>query len=259
MCRRGSRLPRKVDGDACAQCGKPGHTSGHCVMPNRNYGSIMPCPACNTKSHHLDSCPETKNKPQNDREFMTWLTDLLLVNRGNRPQIRSTEYTFYDVLAAGVEHGYVEANDLDVALFWPWSNDFARKIGSSKPGDEILQGKLHPSQFDHAVHDEDDLPEDPLLCGKTMRAVLDMRDKGLLDADRFVPASQRTLAEGELTEAATDAANAAIRNPRMPLPSSGHRSPRPEDCEYRDRRRYRRSLQGRSPPGRDGWDYGYRR
>ncbi|KAH6848428.1 hypothetical protein B0I37DRAFT_377589 [Chaetomium sp. MPI-CAGE-AT-0009] len=196
-------LPSAQDhqANACAHCRRHGHTSGDCAVPNLKYGNIKPCPVCNTKSHGLDDCPAMREQFSGDQDFYHWLAEILLVKRYNKPQIRSKSWSFYNVLVAASENGFIE--DLNVSVpGWPWSNEFAYKIGHAKPGDEILQGKLHPSQFDHALHDPSHLPEDPLFRGMTIKQVIGMyHDKnGKVKYDRDVPAYKMDWAKEPLTE-----------------------------------------------------------
>jgi hypothetical protein len=118
------------------------------------------------------------------------MTALLLTNRPNRPQIRSAKLSFVDLLIAGTKLGFLLVPTSTI-IPYPWSNDFAVKVSQSKPGDEILQGRLHPDDFDYTKHSHADLPADPLFSGKTIAEVMAMKQSGELDSDVFVPASQR--------------------------------------------------------------------
>ncbi|KAH6631248.1 hypothetical protein F5144DRAFT_647672, partial [Chaetomium tenue] len=177
---------RKVnlgDVDLCVLCRKPGHSAQYCVVPDRNYGSVSFCPVCLTETHGFDSCPILEGKDLNKHDYIVELCDLLLDSRVNRPQVRSARWPFYDLLAFGIDLGFLKL-PLDANYLWPWTNKFAKEVAAAKPGDEILQGKLHPSQFDHAQHQLSNLPADPLVHGKTIAGILAMREAGKFDDDR---------------------------------------------------------------------------
>ncbi|KAG7286908.1 hypothetical protein NEMBOFW57_006408 [Staphylotrichum longicolle] len=132
-------------------------------------------------------CPPAQTADSlQDRDFAKALGELLFLSRPNAPQIRSVKWIFYDVLAAAQSMKFAFFKS-DLELAWPWSNDFAQKVANASPGDKILQGKLHPSEFDYALHTCDDLPADPLFAGMTVGQILQQRAAGEFDADRFVP------------------------------------------------------------------------
>lgn len=171
----------------CANCGQAGHKARKCVMPCRNYGSNKACPLCNTRDHVWDDCPRMQVDNLEDRDFAKALGELLFLLRPNAPQIRSVKWIFYDVLAAA--HSMkISFFQPDCELKWPWSNNFAQKVANASPGDPILQGKLHPSEFDYALHTSDDLPVDPLFAGMTVSQIIRRTAAGDFDTDRFMPA-----------------------------------------------------------------------
>ncbi|KAK3290393.1 uncharacterized protein B0H64DRAFT_479111 [Chaetomium fimeti] len=178
----------------CVVCKEHGHTAQHCVMPNGTYGSIRCCPICDTKEHDFDHCPVFKDMDFNSWEFVVGASEVLMRERGNKPQVRSAAWTFFDILALGCELQYL-TSPLDDRPIWPWSNEFAKAVAAAKPGDEILRGKLHPSEFDHAQHTHSDLPVDPFYEGKSIGDILAMRYRGELDGERFVPGARKAAAD----------------------------------------------------------------
>jgi hypothetical protein len=170
----------------CVVCQRHGHLAQVCVMPNPTYGSIRFCPTCNTKAHDFDRCPVVKSADLNSRTFVVEATKLLILARINKPQIRSLNWSFFDLLALGCDLNYLESPATECPG-WPWSNKFAKEVAAVKPGDPWLKGKVHPSEFDHKRHRLGDLPIDPFYDGKSIRDILAMRNRGELDDDRFVP------------------------------------------------------------------------
>ncbi|KAK4031887.1 hypothetical protein C8A01DRAFT_20964 [Parachaetomium inaequale] len=106
----------------CAHCNTPGHVAHECAMPDLTTGCIMPCALCNTKAHTLDHCIITKDKSTADKDFLMAISDIVLVRRAHMPQIWSTQWAFYDLLAIGADQGLLEASPSTV-LLWPWSNE----------------------------------------------------------------------------------------------------------------------------------------
>jgi hypothetical protein len=107
-----------------------------------------------------------------------------LVDRINKPQILTEKYRFYDILEALVGYNALPAEERNKARKWPWSAEFAIAVAQAKPGDDILGGKLAPSEFDFQHHTAADLPEDPLFRGKSYADVIRMRNQGELDHER---------------------------------------------------------------------------
>lgn len=87
----------------CVLCKKHGHVARACVMPNPTYGCITYCPICDTKDHGFDFCPKIKNTDFNSRTFVAEAAKLLLEGRINMPQIRSANWSFFDLLAHGCD------------------------------------------------------------------------------------------------------------------------------------------------------------
>lgn len=174
----------------CANCGCDGHRAGGCAMPNLNYGCTRACPLCNTKEHSLDYCPQLEPNAAGNEGVGTLLGNTLVIDRANRPQIRSERFAWFDLIVSGFKTGAL--NDPNAVFTWPWSNEFAIAVGKSKPGDAILQGKFHPSQFVPGVNPAEALPEDPKFKGKTAGQIVEMVNNGEFDHERFVPVSKRT-------------------------------------------------------------------
>lgn len=91
--------------------------------------------------------------------------------------------TFADLLIMGRDQGPPIFPESAVHIY-PWSNAFALQVANSRPGNPILRGKLHPSEFDHKKHKAADLPADPLFAGKTIGQIMAMKERGELDRDK---------------------------------------------------------------------------
>jgi hypothetical protein len=149
----------------CVVCQRHGHMAQLCVMPNPKYGSVRFCPNCNTKAHDFGHCPVVQNADLNSRTFVVEAAKLLILARILKPQIRSSNWSFFDLLALGCDLNYLETPATE-GPGWPWSNKFAKEVAAVKPGDPLLKGKVHPSESDHTRHKLGDLPNDPFYGGK---------------------------------------------------------------------------------------------
>lgn len=138
----------------CASCDGAGHEAAACVKPTRNYGSIRGCTICNTRDHHLDDCGVVKDLDTSKPSDVEIMLEQVLHKRANKPQSRTANWAFYDVLSLAFTLQLVKPR-------YPWSNEFSKKIFSARSDDPILQGKVHPRNFVHGKHTEDDLPSDP--------------------------------------------------------------------------------------------------
>lgn len=74
---------------------------------------------------------------------------------------------------------------------WPWTDGRSKLIANTQPGDSILRRKAQPKDFDYTKHTPDDLPADPLTVWKAIWQVMQMRNTGLFDKERFVSAETR--------------------------------------------------------------------
>ena len=182
----------------CLNCGAPGHALASCPNPSPDEGSIKGCPVCDD-THELDNCPLVAAMDPNSKEFLGLLMDVVLEKRQNMPQIQAATYTFFDVLDIGCSSKFPPKRSvMSTVARWPWSNAFAKKVATANPGDDILQGKLHPLEFDHSKHTFRDLPEDPLFKGKTMYDIIKMRERGALNGERFISDTQKMMSQTPL-------------------------------------------------------------
>lgn len=94
--------------EQCANCGRHGHKAHQCIMVTK-IGDIAACVICNTKSHHLDDCPEWQKLDKHDR-FLVIVKD-----RAGLPFVRCASEDCFD-LARQFE---------PLAEGYPWSRGFA--------------------------------------------------------------------------------------------------------------------------------------
>jgi hypothetical protein len=209
----------------CANCKAPGHHARFCKVPSKNYGSARPCPIHNTKDHYFEECPAMASKNPRDPTVIDAVCQILIVGRSNGPQVRSSRWAWFDILAAGVQTGCLKT-DPNTVFPWPWTNAFAKQVANAKPGDPVLQGKLHPKEWDPKKHRPSDLPEDPFVAGKSIADILRMRKNGLFDSDRFVPIDKQPLADEALAGTENKAKD---KDPSGDIPMAGKPAP-PTRC-----------------------------
>jgi hypothetical protein len=193
-----SQAAKSKDMPQCANCKRWGHKAHHCVSPYFPGGSIVACGFCNTTEHFLDKCPtiagnlERVGKGECSlAEFVKAMLRCIVDWRSNKPALRSTFWPWPHV----VEYAYVEkviAKELlEKPFLWAWTNEFTLQVSKAQPGDPILQGKIHPSQYDYKRHTAKDLPVDPLLAGKTGMEIIAMLRDGKLAGEAFMTKAER--------------------------------------------------------------------
>lgn len=115
----------------CANCNKPGHSLAICVGPVELEGDITGCPVCNTKEHNFDDCrvPYPPGKT---------MFDILVGDRGNRPQLRTNA----NIMALSASKGKRAS--------YPWTKKFS-----------VSQPNHVWNMFDYTRNDPNDLRIDP--------------------------------------------------------------------------------------------------
>ncbi|KAL1835849.1 hypothetical protein VTJ49DRAFT_5978 [Mycothermus thermophilus] len=151
----------------CANCNEPGHVMGDCVRPSWRYGSITGCAKCNDKTHHLDNCRGMQKYDPKTEEGLKFLVQFFIADRLNKPPFRSEKFHWFDLLEHFANQKVSNKDQLANVVNWPWTIKFCR---------DFVYGK----------HTMEDLPTDPFWDDKTGLDVLQMRNAGQLDGERFV-------------------------------------------------------------------------
>jgi hypothetical protein len=173
--------------ETCGNCHKEGHEAWQCAYPHARQGAIAACPLCNAspRDHVFDACKTLANADMADDATFEMVFDALFSNRANKPQIRSTRWTWFGLLPEAMQRGFVLA---DAIHAYPWTNKFAKAIWHAGSNAGFLAGMTHPRDVDYSQKDLDDhLPRDPLFQGKTIAEVIELVALGVLDDDKFVP------------------------------------------------------------------------
>ncbi|KAK3306273.1 uncharacterized protein B0T15DRAFT_412413 [Chaetomium strumarium] len=171
----------------CGNCGRSGHKVKDCWCPCYHYGSIKACGVCNSNSHFSDKCPKLAGANKDSKKYWLDLFELFYKPRVNKPQLRSAQVTFFQVLEYAEGEDWLPDGMLEQVIPYPWTNEFAISIAKSKPGDAILRGRLHPSQFDPQVHNAlEHLPVDPRFEGKTLMQVVYLTCQGRFADQKFI-------------------------------------------------------------------------
>lgn len=173
--------------ETCGNCHREGHEAWQCASPHSRQGAIAACPLCNAspRDHVFDACKTLANADMADDATFKMVFDALFFNRANKPQIRSTRWTWFGLLPEAIQRGIVFADDIHI---YPWTNKFATAVWHAGSNAGFLAGMTHPRDIDYSQEDLDDhLPRDPQFQGKTIAEVIELVALGILDDDRFVP------------------------------------------------------------------------
>ncbi|KAK1756314.1 hypothetical protein QBC47DRAFT_299003, partial [Echria macrotheca] len=171
----------------CANCQMQGHKLETCAVPDPEFGSIPGCPLHNTKDHDFDNCPSLPDEFDGSVYERDTMVNLLLLNRGNKPQFRSEKICWIDL----VKHTFTDPKNAwrltkEAGYFLPWTSDFSKKVAAAATAAELGQDCLLPRDWHRTAHPDDltKLPKDPLWRNRTPGDALTFLSQGLLDKER---------------------------------------------------------------------------